>query len=122
MGEIRNYMCECGYNAEIFAGAGMRGIDIELIKKFFPEEGKFISENRNLVRRYLLKNAIAECDKCKKIFSVSCLEYNIDGEEKVVFKDCPECQSKVVIHGDKDELACPVCKRIMKSDSIGHWD
>ena len=125
MGEIRDYSCSCGYEKRIFAGAGLNGCNLNVIKRFFSKEAEQFEAERQAkrVQSYLLKNAIVECPHCKKIESVPCFSYQT-GEGTITFikEECPDCGGKVNRLKDEENVACPECGLQMTYNQSGNWD
>ena len=122
MGIVMTYNCICGYEERTFLGAGFRAMNVELISKHFPEEGKFISEHREEVTSYLIKNVLGECVICRKLYSVAQLEYTHNDKTYTKLGNCPSCDEIIKVIENTDEVKCPICDRIMEYAPIGHWD
>lgn len=125
MGEIREYICSCGYHKMIFAGAGINGCNLDAIKCFFPEEVTSFLEAKEAgkIEAYLLGNAIVECSNCKNLESVPCFSYQTEEETKICIKpDCPVCGSTVNRVEDEEHVKCPKCSLPMKYSETGDWD
>ncbi len=122
MGIVIDYKCICGYKERIFEGAGFRAMNMELISKHFPDEGKFISEHRGEIKPYLIKNVLGECVRCKKLYSTAHLEYTHDGKTYIKLGNCPYCNETIKMIENTKEVKCPICDNIMEHTHIGHWD
>ncbi len=123
MGDIRNYVCSCGYEQRIFYGAGMAARNMQTIERFFPEEAKMLAEEKENFEKYLLQHMFAKCESCKKLLTVPQLMYQKKGESpQYVQLACPECGKEPVSCETEEQVACPVCGEPMRYDVIGAWD
>ena len=122
MGKVIAYKCICGYEERTFLGAGFRAMSIELISKYFPQEGQFISEHKDEVKPYLIKSVLGECLCCKKLQSISSLEYTYNDEACVKHAACPTCDGAIKVIENVEDVKCPRCDNIMEYANIGHWD
>lgn len=122
MGHIYKYNCICGYETEAHIGAGLQGVNLDLIGRYFPKDREIIVSNRQDIKKFILKNALVKCDKCKKIFVLPCLEYEYNSEEIIKIGECPTCKGIVDICHDIDNVTCPKCNQFMIRELIGHWD
>ncbi len=122
MGIVITYNCICGYEERTFLGAGFRAMNIELISKHFPDEGKFISEHREEIKPYLIKNVLGECVRCKKLYSTAHLEYINNGKTYIKLGNCPSCEETIKVIENTDKVKCPKCELKMDYQITGHWD
>lgn len=126
MGEIRKYTCSCGYQKDLFVGAGLQGINISAIERFFSEDivQPFKEQrSRDEVQSYLLENAIISCSGCKELFTVPFFHYELtDGEQKCYITPCPVCQKPGDVITSANKVPCPKCGCQMEFEATGHWD
>lgn len=122
MGIVIDYKCICGYKERIFEGAGFRAMNIELIAKYFPDEGKYISQHSEEAKPYLIKNVLGICDSCNKLCSITQLEYTKDGNKCEKTGRCPSCSKDIKIINNLRDVKCPHCDGTMKASHVGHWD
>jgi|GEM_PF-4835497 len=123
MGETYRISSECGYTKELDIGGGLAACDIDMVNKVFSEEKLIEFKNHysnREIKSFLLENALAFCDKCKEIMTVSALTAQlIDSEKLVIINDCPSCGNRIQII---DTPFCPKCGKKMIMEEIGHWD
>lgn len=124
MGEIRKYSCECGYEQDAFVGAGLNGRNAYMISRFFPDEAEQLLSKKELLQMYLLKNALAECENCKKLVILPQFVYQKKGSEEIqsLIKECPDCKEAVLVHEDIENVQCPKCRRRLEYRVTGNWD
>lgn len=125
MGKIRDYICSCGYQKKIFAGAGINGCNLNAIMRFFPEEAKLFLKEKEAgkVKSYLLENATVECFHCKSLESVPCFSYQTEeGLKTCIMEKCPTCGSQVTRVEDEEHIKCPKCGLPMGYSETGDWD
>lgn len=125
MGQVRDYVCECGYQKRLFLGGGMNGRNLQMIQKHFPRETETFQEKRQNGKTgsYLLSNASVECSECKELYSVPCFTYESEGQMITVTNGkCPTCESTTVKVRDEEHINCPKCGRIMEYHNAGMWD
>lgn len=126
MGEIRKYTCSCGYEKDLFVGAGLQGVNINAVGNYFSEDA--VNRFRELrecgeVRSYLLENAVISCTDCQELATVPYFHYELaDGEEKVFLSSCPACEKLTDGIINPDSVICPKCGREMEFVPIGDWD
>ena len=62
MGEIRKYICSCGYEKDLQTGGGLSGCNVRRIAKHFPKETEaFLKEREEgRVKRYIMRSRIAK--------------------------------------------------------------
>lgn len=126
MGDIRKYSCECGYEEEVYVGAGFSGVNLTVIERIFPEAIKdFIPDReKGIIKCYLLDNAVFECLSCKRIFTGARFSYEFTDGKKVVHykKDCEICGHEGKLIFDENHIQCPKCGKVMKYQEVGLWD
>ncbi len=125
MGEIRDYVCSCGYQKRIFIGAGLNGCNTDAIKRFFPKEIEaFLREKQaGMVQSYLLSNAVIACTYCKEIETVPCFSYQTYKGTVTHLKEmCSVCGKQVDQQTDEENIKCPKCGLRMNYNSVGNWD
>ncbi len=122
MGIVIDYKCICGYSQRIFEGEGFRAMNVNLISKHFPDESKYIVQHNEDAKPYSIKNVLGKCDYCKKLASISKLEYTYEGKKCEKFNGCPTCGKDIDIISNSLEVNCPKCDELMIASYIGHWD
>lgn len=126
MGQIRKYVCSCGYEKELFTGAGLQGVNINAIARFFPEDiVQLFKEKRSQgeVRSYLLENAVISCIDCRELYTVPFFHYELtDESQKCYLTSCPVCQKSGDVIADQDKVSCPKCGCKMEFAEMGNWD
>lgn len=122
MGERITYRCDCGYEKQLDLGSGLHAINLNMVRRFFPDEASLISENRSDVISYELSNTLAECHTCKDLFAAPSLKYVWDGTHTAVLNVCAHCGGCMTIHADHKNVSCPKCGKVMTIFTNGHWD
>lgn len=125
MGDIKRLSCSCGYEKDLFTGAGLGGINFRLVEQSFPKEAKIIKKRLDAGEEvhYLLDNAISLCPKCRMIKTISRLSYTIDkDEERQAYNGkCDKCGGDIIII-PPEEVFCPICGQKPDLNTVGHWD
>lgn len=125
MGDIRKYVCKCGYEKELFAGGGLGGCNISHIANFFPKEVKVFQKEREegRVRQYIMENEISYCGQCQDIYALPAFSYKrTDGYTCHFASACPVCAGSVTRVEDEENIACPKCGKKMEYMVLGDWD
>lgn len=125
MGEIRDYVCNCGYQKRVFTGAGINGCNLNAIMRFFPKEAEQFLKERQTggVQSYLLGNAIVECTHCKKIDTVPCFSYKTASKTVTYMQEaCLICGNQVNRIEEEENIRCPKCGLRMNYTEVGNWD
>lgn len=125
MGIVIEQRCsKCGYIKTFQEGAGMRAINLQLIKQVFScdELAVFLQKlEEGKVKSYQLVERIGYCENCHSIENVGVLCYTDDeGNELEIQKNCPSCQ-KPLSFSEKASI-CPRCSIPLERKEIGHWD
>ncbi len=126
MGQVKRYECKCGYSKQISEGVGLGAINPTIIEKCVPEDifkGFEKARGLNLVKRFVLSNAVIVCEKCGEIYTVSAFDYSLISGEKISYTGpCPECGNKCKRIENTDKIICPKCGKVMEYSIEGHWD
>lgn len=125
MGEIRRYICSCGYEKEVSVGAGLSGCSIPAIKRFFPEDTSLFLKEKEAgnVTSFLLENALASCDYCCELVTVPYFHYHLSNRQKrSFFSGCPNCKKMLFPIEDTTHISCPKCGKEMNYIEVGDWD
>lgn len=125
MGDIRKYICKCGYEKELFAGGGMNGCNMHHIAEYFPEAAKAFQKERDEGRavQYIMENEISYCEQCQEIYALPAFSYRRkDGYICHFASACPVCGGSVSRVEDEENTACPKCGRKMGYLPLGDWD
>lgn len=116
----------CGYEKELFCGAGMGAGNLFVIEKNVPESvwAEFsVRQQEGRVSGFRLENKAALCEKCREIFSAAVFSYKLsDGSSAGYAAPCPECGGDVRILEDIENTACPKCGGKMTVSRVGRWD
>lgn len=126
MGEIRKYTCSCGYEKELFTGAGLNGINCNMIARYLPEEAfRIFMERKNSgeVYTFLLENALICCAECRELAAVPYFHYELENGKKLEYLTaCPSCGRAKVYQEGPERVICPKCGGKMKYQVVGNWD
>ena len=126
MGEIRNYICGCGYHEELYTGIGLNGRNMHMISHFFPEEAEKFRQKKEekLISTYVLANVLAACPNCNKLVIVPGFTYQRRDESfaDCFMKDCADCDSEVFAVLNTEKVPCPKCGAVMDYKITGDWD
>ncbi|MCM1023954.1 MAG: hypothetical protein NC395_07845 [Prevotella sp.] len=126
MGLILSCKCSCGYETELFCGAGLGAKNPSVIEKCVPEEvfadfSEKLTEGR--VSGYMLENKAAVCENCGELSSVSVFSYRLpEGADAAYVTRCAECGGDVRILEDTGNIRCPKCGSVLTAAAAGHWD
>ncbi|MCI9124024.1 MAG: hypothetical protein HFH35_08095 [Eubacterium sp.] len=125
MGVIRKYTCKCGYEKDILAGGGLYGCNVNHIAKFFPEETKVFTKEREegRVKQFIMENELSFCPNCKEIVAVPVFTYTRrDGSVCRFVGNCPDCGGEISQVDNEEQAACPKCGLRMTYLPVGNWD
>lgn len=125
MGEIRRYICSCGYEKDLHTGGGLSGCNVRRIAQHFPKETEaFLKEREEgRVKRYIMENEISYCENCQEIYAVPAFSYTRkDGYTCHFPGSCPVCGGAVLQAEDEEHIVCPKCGKRMQYMFAGDWD
>lgn len=126
MGEIRKYVCKCGYEKELNIGGGLLGCNVEHIARFFPVETETFKKERaaGMIQSFMMENELSYCPRHGgELMAVEAFSYTKkDGSVCHYVRPCPECGGKVIRLMDEENVVCPRCGEVMKHSFLGDWD
>lgn len=126
MGEIRKYTCSCGYEKELFTGAGLQGININTISRYISAEALKLflkKKERGEVSLFLLENALVLCPECLELSAVPYFHYELtDGQQQIFLPSCPLCARTDLQIQNPEHIRCPKCSNTMEYRTVGNWD
>lgn len=124
MGKIIRGRCfNCGYQAELFVGGGLRDCEMETALSVIPGNLSFEQVIRSGAR-FEIERDIAVCHRCRKLLTIPYVTYWYpENEVHHVTSACPECGGLPTRLGTTiKSVPCPVCGQDMKLLDDGHWD
>ena len=124
MGKIIRGRCSnCGYQAELFVGGGLRDCRPETALSAVPGNPSLERAVRSGAR-FEIERDIAVCRRCQKLLVMPYITYwSAEDEVHHATSACPECGGLPTRLGEElKSTPCPVCGRNMKLLPDGHWD
>lgn len=125
MGEIKKYMCKCGYSKDIFSGGGLLGCNTDYIGKFFPDEIKRFRKEQDAgqILSYFMENRLFLCPQCQDIMALPVFIYTREnGHTSRFMGACAECGGYAEQIEDEENVKCPKCGQNLSYMKVGNWD
>lgn len=124
MGTKYRLKCKCGYEKEVYPGAGLAAFNKSIIKRIFEAEELREFNKADIkgdVKSFYLQNGVAFCKGCKEIETVAILQYElVDGKTVELVHKCNKCAGGVELLGKVKQ--CPKCGKALVTEELGHWD
>lgn len=132
MGQIVNLKCErCGYEANLWVGAGMTFFDIEKTITLFNKDTQQRIRNdleKNPKGTWTITKEIGVCERCRKISAIPV--FILNKEDGTVVEYIGKCicggdvdivDTEKVLSGEI-KLECPACGDLLVAKNDGYWD
>jgi len=121
MGTIFQGKCpQCGYEAKLFLGGGMRDCYPETALAAVPKNKALISALKKKIPFWIERQG-AICHKCNKLVAGVRVIYQKGDKKKVIEGVCPFCGGELE-WPESNDISCPVCGKTLSFIPTGHWD
>jgi hypothetical protein len=125
MGEIYKANCSCGWNTELFLGAGMNATNIRFIQNYLNEKdaAEFIETfEKGLIKTFELSNVPYYSKENQTVGSISKFSYKLhSGQDIEIIGKCPPSENQIQLLKN-DDIFCPICHNKVILEQTGHWD
>ncbi len=125
MGTILKGKCgNCGYEAEVCVGGGLRDCMPETVRNATPE-GEGITDIMKNGASIWIERCPSECKACQKIVTGTyvCCQMPNEAEIRRLTRGCPVCGGPLRRYLQNTRgVSCPVCTHVIEMLPSGHWD
>lgn len=126
MGNIIKAKCtQCGFEKEIFAGAGLRDCRTNTILAALPEEKSTqLAEVIQLGAKHISIDRIPSvCNSCGILYALPVVSFTFREKRWRMLGVCPQCKDEEHTElTEEQQMHCPDCGAEISLQKIGHWD